>query len=159
MAVAALAISVVSGLAGSFMQSQALNAQAKAQEQIANFNANEKVVQANREQAAGQLRAELERREARSVAGKARASAAGAGLDTSSGSPLLLDSEIIREGEFRANIEIADAANKERTLKEGAKVDIYEGKMRSASSRSQAKSSLLGGISSAFGSVAQYKFG
>ncbi len=159
MAVAALVVSVVAGLAGSFMQSQALNAQADAQEKIAQYNAAEKQVQANREQAAGQLRAEQQRREAERVAGTARAGMAQSGLDTSSGSPLLLDTDIIREGAFKANIEIADAANKSRTLEEGAKADIFEGKVRAASSRSQARASLLGGIGSAFGSVANFKFG
>lgn len=159
MAVAALAVSVVAGLAGSFMQYQAMNAQADAQNKIAAFNAQEKVTQANREQAAGHVRAELENREAKSMASKLRASFAQSGVETTSGSPLLLDSEIIREGAFRANVEMADAQNRERTLKEGAKIDIFEGKTRAASSRSQAKASLLGGIGSAFGSVANFKFG
>jgi hypothetical protein len=159
MAVAALAVSVVAGLAGSFMQYQAMNAQADAQEKIAEFNAKEKETQAAREQAAGQLRGDLERKNAEALAGKARASAAQAGIDTSSGSALLLDSEIIREGSFRANIEMSEAQNRERTLKMGAKADRFEGKVRAASSRSQAKASLLGGIGSAFGSVANFKFG
>ncbi len=159
MAVAALVVSAVAGLAGSFMQAGALNAQADAQEKIAQFNANEKRVQANREQAAGHLRAEMERRQARAVAAKARAGFAEAGLDTTTGTPLLLDADIFQEGEFRANIEIADAQNKERSLKEAAKADIFEGKVRAASSRSQAKASILSGVSSAFGSIAQYKFG
>lgn len=159
MAAAALVVSVVAGLAGSMMQSNALNEQAKAQQDIANYNAQEKIIQGNREQAAGQVRADLERREAERVAGVARAGMAQSGLDTSTGSPLLLDSEIIKEGSYRANVEIADAANKTRTFAEGAKADIYEGKTRAASSRSQARASLLGGVSSAFGSVANFKFG
>jgi hypothetical protein len=159
MAVAALAISVVAGLAGSMMQMSAMNAQADAQEKIAAYNNQEKITQANREQAAGHVRAELEQREAQAVAAKARAGMAQSGMDTTSGTPLLLDSEIIREGAFRSNIELADAQNKERTLKEAGKIDLFEGKIRAASSRSQAKASLLSGIGSAFGSVANYKFG
>lgn len=62
MAVAALVVSTVATLAGSVMQFGALNAQADAQEKIAEFNANEKRTQANREQAAGHVRAEMERR-------------------------------------------------------------------------------------------------
>jgi hypothetical protein len=159
MAMAALAISTVATLAGSVMQMGALNAQADAQEKIAQFNANEKTVQANREQAAGHVRADMERREARAVAAKVRAGFGASGIETTSGTPLLLDSDVMAEGEYRANIEISDAQNKERTLKEAAKADIFEGKVRAASSRSQAKASLLGGIGSAFGGVAQYKFG
>ncbi len=159
MAMAALVISTVATLAGSVMQYGALNAQADAQEKIAQFNANEKTVQANREQAAGHVRADMERREARAVRAKARAGFGEAGIETTSGSPLLLDSDIFREGEYRANIEISDAQNKERTLKEAGKADIFEGKIRAASSRSQAKASLMSGIGSAFGNVANYRFG
>lgn len=159
MAVAALAVSVAAGLAGSFMQFSAMNAQADAQNKIAQFNANEKNVQANREQAAGHVRAEMQRRAAGEQSAKVRAGFAQAGVDTTSGTPLLLDADLTREGEFRAGIEIADAQNKQRSLNESAKADIFEGKVRAASSRSQAKASLLGGIGDAFGSVANFKFG
>jgi hypothetical protein len=159
MAAVALAGSVVAGLAGSFIQSQSLKQQAKAQLMIGEANAREKEAQGNREQAAGQMRAQLERREAESVASKARAGFGASGIDASSSTALLLDSDIIKEGEFRANIEIADAANRRRSLNESAKADRFESKVRAASSRSQATASLISGVGNAFGAVAQHKFG
>lgn len=159
MAMAAMVVSAVAGLAGSFMQASALNAQADAQNKIAEFNAKQKEVEAARRQAEGQLRGELESRDAKSLAGKARAAFAQIGVDTASGSPLLLEQELISEGEFRRNLEIASAQNEQRSLNEAAKSDRFEGKVRAAASRAQAGASLLSGIGSAFGSLAKISFG
>jgi len=159
MAMAFSIISVVSALAGSFVQYSAMQAQADQQEAIARYNQNEKNIQANREQAAGMARAELETRKAQRVAGRAKASLAESGGDTTSGSPLLLEQDILKEGAYRGSIEIADAQNKERTLREQGKVDLYEGKMRANASRSQASASLLSGFGNAFSSLGKVAFG
>jgi len=159
MAMAAMAISAVAGLAGSVMQASALNAQAEAQEKIAQFNAHQKNIEANRRQAEGVLQGQLEEREAQSLAGRARAAFAQIGVDTSSGSPLLLEQDIIKEGKFRSGIAVASARNEGRSLKESGKADVYEGKVRAAASRSQARASLLGGIGNAFGTIGKMNFG
>lgn len=159
MAMAAMVIGAVASLAGSFMQSSALNAQAKAQEQIAEFNAKQKEVEASRRQAEGVLRGELERKDAQNLAGRARASFAQMGVDTSTGSPLLLEQELVSEGEFRSGIEIASAQNDQRSLQEGAKADRFEGQVAAMSSRAQARASLLSGIGSTFGSISKFQFG
>jgi hypothetical protein len=159
MAMAAMLVSAVVGLAGSFMQASAMNAQAKAQEQIAEFNAKQKEVEASRRQAEGQLRGQLEEKEAQSLSARARAGFAQIGVDTTQGSPLLLEQELAAEGQFRKNLEIASAQNEQRSLQEGAKADRFEGKIRAMASRAQAKASLLGGIGSAFGSLAKINFG
>lgn len=155
MAMAGMLISAVAGLAGSVMQASALNAQAKAQEQIAEFNARQKEIEGNRRQAEGALRGELEMREAQSLSGRARAAQAQIGIDTSSGSALLLEQDIISEGAFRSSLEVASARNEQRSLREGAKAERFEGKIRAMASRSQARASLLGGLGSAFGGIAK----
>lgn len=159
MAMAAMLVSVVAGLAGSFAQASALNAQAKAQEQIAEFNAKQKEIEASRRQAEGVLRGELEKKDAQNLSGRARAAFAQMGVDTSSGSPLLLEQDLISEGEFRSGLEIASSQNEQRSLNENAKADRYQGKIAAMSSRAQAKASLLGGIGSAFGGLAKMSFG
>jgi hypothetical protein len=159
MAMAAMVISAVAGLAGSFMQASALNAQADAQEKIAEFNARQKEIEANRRQAEGQLRGEIEERDAGRLRSKARAAGAQVGLDTTTGSSLLLDAELLKEGTFRKSLEIASAQNEQRSLQEGAKAERFEGKIRADASRSQARASLLGGIGSAFGSLSKISFG
>jgi hypothetical protein len=156
---AAMAISAVVGLVGSFAQASALNAQAKAQEQIAEFNARQQEIEASRRQAEGQLRGALEEREAQSLSARVRAGFAQMGVDTSQGSPLLLEQELVSEGQFRKNLEIASAQNEQRSLQESAKGERFEGKIRAMSSRAQARASLLGGIGSAFGSLAKMNFG
>lgn len=159
MAMAGMLVSAVVGLVGSFAQASAMNAQADAQEKIAEFNARQKEIEANRRQAEGQLRGELEKKEAQSLSGRARAAFAQIGVDTSSGSPLLLEQELISEGTFRQSLEIASAANESRSLNEGAKAERFEGKIRAMASRAQAKASLLGGIGSAFGALGKMSFG
>jgi multidrug efflux pump subunit AcrA (membrane-fusion protein) len=144
-------IAGVAGLAGSVMQAQALNRQAEAQENIAEYNAARQEEQAAREQAAGQLRADLRRREADRTAATARAAMAQGGADTTQGSPLLLDQEIFKEGEFNANVEIANAQNEQRRLENQAKVERYEGQVRADASRSKAQASLISGIGGLFG--------
>lgn len=151
MAMAAGIISAVAGLAGSIAQASALNRQAQAQENIAEWNAARQEEEAAREQAAGQLRADLQRREADRTAATARAAQAQGGADTTQGSPLLLDQEIFKEGEFNANVEIANAQNKQRNLENRAIAERYEGKVRADASRSKATASLIGGIGSVFG--------
>lgn len=159
MAMAAMAISAVVGLVGSFAQASAMNAQAKAQEQIAEFNARQMEIEASRRQAEGQLRGELERKEAQSLSGRARAAFAQIGVDTSVGSPLLLEQELAAEGMFRSNLEIASAQNEQRSLNENAKGERFEGKIRAMASRAQARASILGGIGSAFSSLSKVAFG
>lgn len=159
MAVAMMAISAGLSLAGSFAQASAMNAQAEAQEKIAEFNAREKEIEAARRQAEGQLRGQLEERDAQSLAARGRAAFAEIGVDTSTGTPLLLEQELIKEGAFRRNLEIASAQNDQRSLNESAKGERYEGKVRAAASRAQARASLLSGIGNAFGSVAKFGFG
>jgi hypothetical protein len=159
MAMAAMAISAVVGLVGSFMQASALNAQAKAQENIANFNARQQEIEGQRRAGVAAVRGELEMKEAQSLAGKARAGFAEMGIDTSQGSPLLLEQDLISEGAFRQNIEVAEGKNEERSLFESAKGERYEGKIRAAASRSQARASILGGIGSAFGTLGKVAFG
>ncbi len=159
MGMAAMAISAVIGLVGSFAQASAMNAQAKAQEQIAEFNARQMEIEANRRQAEGQLRGALERKEAEALSGRARASFAQIGVDTSQGTPLLLEQELASEGAFRQSLEIASAANESRSLNESAKGERFEGKVRAMASRAQARASILGGIGSAFGSLSKMSFG
>jgi hypothetical protein len=159
MAMAAMLISTVVGLVGSMAQASALNAQAKAQEQIAEFNAKQKEIEASRRQAEGVLRGELEKKDAQNLAGRARASFAQMGVDTSTGSPLLLEQDLISEGSFRQNLEIASAQNEQRSLQENAKADRFQGQIAAMSSRAQARASLLGGIGSAFGGLAKMSFG
>lgn len=159
MAMAAMVIGAVASLAGSFMQSSALNAQADAQEKIAEFNAKQKEMEASRRQAEGVLRGELETRDAQKLAGRARAGFAQMGVDTSSGSPLLLEQDLVSEGAFRSSLEISSAQNEQRSLQEDAKADRFQGQVAAMSSRAQAKASLLSGIGSAFGSVAKFSFG
>ncbi len=159
MAMAAMAISAVVGLVGSFAQASALNAQADAQEKIAEFNARQKEIEANRRQAEGQLRGDLQVKEANSLAAKARAGFAQGGVDLAQGSPLLLEQDLIGEGAFRQNLEIASAQNEQRSLNEAAKSDRYEGAIRAMASRSQARASILSGIGSAFSSFSKMQFG
>lgn len=153
MAMAAAAISAISGLIGSFAQASAMNAQADAQERIAEWNAKQKEIEANRRQAEGALRGDLQEREAESLAGKARASMAEIGVDTAQGSPLLLEQDLMSEGAFRSSIELASAHNEQRTLQESAKGERYEGKLRAAASRMQAQASILSSIGGLFGSL------
>lgn len=159
MAMALMAVSAVAGLAGSFAQSSALNAQADAQEKIAEFNAKQKEMEASRRQAEGVLRGQLEERDAQKLSGRARASFAANGVDTSQGSPLLLEQDLISEGSFRSSIEIASAQNDQRSLQENAKADRFEGKVAAMSSRAQARASLLSGVGSAFGTLGKIQFG
>lgn len=159
MGMAAMAISAVIGLVGSFAQASAMNAQAKAQEQIAEFNARQMEIEASRRQAEGQLRGALERKEAEALSGRARAAFAQIGVDTSQGTPLLLEQELASEGAFRQNLEIASAQNEQRSLNESAKGERFEGKIRAMASRAQARASILGGIGSAFSSLSKMSFG
>ncbi len=159
MAMAMMAVSAVVGLIGSFAQASALNEQAKAQERIAEFNARQQEIEANRRQAEGALRGELEMKDAQSLSGRARAAFAQAGVDTSSGSPLLLEQELISEGAFRQSLEVASAQNEQRSLNEAAKGERYEGQIRAMASRSQARASILSGIGSAFSAMSKISFG
>lgn len=159
MAMAGMLISTVVGLVGSMAQASAMNAQADAQEQIAEFNAKQKEMEASRRQAEGVLRGEMEKKEAQSLSGRARASFAQMGIDTSSGSALLLEQDLISEGEFRSGLEIASAQNEQRSLNENAKADRFQGQIAAMSSRAQAKASLLGGIGSAFAGLSKMSFG
>jgi hypothetical protein len=159
MAMAMMAISAVVGLVGSFAQSSALNAQAKAQEQIADFNAKQKEIEASRRQAEGVLRGQLQEKEAQTLGAKARAGFAQMGIDTTQGSPLLLEQDLAAEGQFRKNLEIASAQNDQRSLNEAAKSDRFEGQIRAMASRSQARSSLISGIGSAFSALGKINFG
>lgn len=156
---AMMAASVVATLAGSLMAYSAQNAQAEAQENIAEFNAKQQEIEASRRQAEGVLRGEQEMKQAQSLAARARAGFAQAGVDTSSGSALLLEQDLIKEGQFRQNIAISEAQNQQRSLQEEAKATRYEGKIAAMSSRSQAKASLLSGFGSAFKSLGGANFG
>lgn len=159
MAMAGMLISAVVGLVGSFAQASALNAQADAQEQIAEFNARQQEIEAGRRAGEAAIRGEQERNEAQSLSARARAGFAQMGVDTTQGSPLLLDMELIQEGAYRQNIAVSEGLNEERSLRESAKGERYEGKIRAMASRSQAKASILGGIGSAFGALSKVSFG
>lgn len=159
MAMAFMALSAVVGLVGSFAQASAMNAQAKAQEQIAEFNAKQQEIEANRRQAEGVLRGQLEERDSQSLAAKAKAGFAESGVDTTSGTPLLLEQDLIKEGKFRSGIEVASALNEQRSLQEEAKSTRYEGQIRAMASRAQARASLIGGIGSVFSTLGKISFG
>lgn len=159
MAMAGMLISAVVGLVGSMAQASAMNAQADAQEKIAEFNAKQQQIEGNRRQAEGALRGEMEQKEAQSLAGRARAGFAQAGVDTSSGSPLLLEQDLIGEGVFRQMAAVSEGANQQRSLHESAKGEIFEGKVRAMASRAQARASMLSGIGSVFGALGKMSFG
>ena len=158
MAVAGI-LTAVTSLVGSFVQFSAMSAQADAQQKIAEFNARQDEIEASRRQAEGVLRGQLEQKDAQSLAARVRAGEAQMGVDTTSGTPLLLEQQLGAEGEFRKNLAIAEAQNQQRSLQEEAKATRYEGQIQAAASRSQGMASLLSGFGSAFKALGNISFG
>jgi hypothetical protein len=156
MAMAMMAISAVVGLAGSFMQASALNAQAKAQENIANFNAKQQEIKANQVRGESAVKGELQMKEAKAQEAKARAGLAQAGLDTTSGTPSLLRDDLITTGKFQQFVTNYQGDDQSRSYKEEAKATRYEGQIRAMASRAQAQASIFSGIGSTFGSLANF---
>ena len=157
MAMAMMAISAVVGLAGSFAQASALNAQAKAQESIANFNAKQQEIKANQVRGESALKGELQMKEVKAQEAKARAGLAQSGVDTTSGTPSLLRDDLITTGKFQQFITNYQGEDQARSYNESAKATRYEGQVRAMASRAQAQSSIFGGIGSAFKSLADFR--
>ena len=138
MAIAGLIGAVVSGI-GSIVSGVMM---AKSAE----WNARRMEEEAQRERAAGAVRGMLKEREGERLASRARAVAGAQGAVTTTGTPLLLETEIAEEADFNARVERANAANRARSLENQAIATRFEGKVRKVGSFFSAGSSILGGI-------------
>lgn len=130
-----------------------MNAQADAEEQMANWNAARQREEAAWAQSRGALEARNKEKEGEKQAAKARAAMAQGGLATDTGTPLLLEQEFASETAWRSNVEMANATKSQRDLMNKASATEYEGKLRADASRTQAKASLLSGFASAAGGI------
>lgn len=127
----------------------AANAQADQQEQMAQWNAARQREQAAWAQSKGALDAYQKEREGREKAAEARAAQAQGGLDTTTGSPLLLQQKFASETMWQSNVVMANADKEKSDWLNKASITEYEGKVKADALRSQAGASLLSGFAGA----------
>ena len=142
-------ISGIASIAGAAMSASAMNQQAQAQEEMAAWNAARQREEAAWAQSKGALEAGQREKEGRLKSAEARAAQAQGGLDTTTGSPLLLQQEFASETMWRSNVEMANATKTQRDFMNKAAITEYEGKIKADASRSQAGASLLSGFAGA----------
>lgn len=142
-------ISGMASLAGAVVSASAMSAQADAEEQMAKWNADRQREQAALEQSKGAIESARREKEGKRQAALARATFAQAGAQTDTGTPLLLEQSFAAETAWRSNMEMANATVQQRNMLNKAAATEYEGQIRANASRSQATSSLLGGVAGA----------
>lgn len=152
-------ISGVASLAGAAVSAAAMSAQADSEEQIARWNADRQREQAALEQSKGAIEASRREKEGRRQAALARATFAQGGVQTDTGTPLLLEQDFAAETAWRSNMEMANATTQQRNLLNKAAATEYEGQIKAQSSRAGATASLLSGFGSAVKGFGQSKFG
>ena len=150
-------ISGLASIAGAMISASAMNDQANAEQEMANWNAARQREAAALEQSKGAVEAAEREKQGKRQAAMARATMAqgGAALDT--GTPLLLEQEFASETAWKSNMAMANATIAQRNLLNKASATEYEGKIRADASRAQASASLLSGFAGAvkgLGSVA-----
>lgn len=156
MAFAALAgplISGVASIAGAAASASAMNSQAKAEEQMAAWNAARYREEAAWAQGKGALDAAAREKEGAKRAATARAAMAQGGVATDTGTPLLLQETFASETAYRSNVEMANAQKQQRNLENKANITEYEGKIRADASRAQGRAALLSGFAGAAGGI------
>jgi hypothetical protein len=150
------AASMATSLVGGVMSRSMSQAQAAAQSAIGDYNAKMTEQQASWAQAQGQAEAWQKRRQGAQLEGKAQAAMAEGGVSTSSGSPLLLDTNIQRETAYQSSMIEAGAENQAKNLNAQAAGQRWSGQASAAISRAQGDYSLVSGIGSAFGTASKY---
>lgn len=147
-------ISGIASLGGAMMSASAMSAQADAEEEIAAYNAARQREEAAYAQSKGAAEsAEREKQGARAAAA-ARAARAEGGVDTGSGTGLLLEQEFASETAYRSNVEMSNAEREKSNYLNKAAITEYEGAVRAKASRSQAGATLLSGFAGAAKGIA-----
>lgn len=150
------AASIATSLAGGLASRSLSQAQASAQTAIGDYNAKVTEQQASWAQAQGAAEADLKRRQGAQLEGKALASLGESGTSASSGSSLLLDTNIQRETAYQSNLIIAGASNQAANLNAQAAGQRWSGKASAAISRAQGDLSLVTAAGNAFGAASKY---
>ncbi len=141
-AVAAIIAAVVAAT-GSIMS-------ARAQSQAAKFQAKVAEQQAERERLAAETEADTFRRRHSRLLGTSRARRAGSNI-TGEGSPLLVDEQSAAEIELGFRTILSGGTARATRLEQEARLARFKGKAALTAGAFEAGSSLLGGLSKAFG--------
>lgn len=152
MAMAAAIGPIVSGIAsvaGAAMSASAMNQQANAEEQMSRWNADRYREEAAWAQSKGAQDSREREKQGAKAAAKARAAIAQGGAATDTGTPLLLEQTFASETAYRANVEMANATKRQRDFLNKAEAELYEGKIKAESSRTQGRAALLSGFAGA----------
>ena len=146
-------ISGIASLAGAAISASAMNQQANAEEEMSQWNAARQREQAALAQSKGAIESSRRQKEGERQAAQARAAFAQGGVETNTGTPLLLEQEFAAETAWRSNMEMANATIEQRNLLNKAAATEYEGQVKAQASRTQATASLLSGFAGAVGGL------
>lgn len=152
MAFAALAgplISGVASVAGAAASAGAANKQADAEMKIAEWNAARQREESAWAQSTGAQKSDERRKQGEKQSATARAAMAQGGVVVGTGTSLLLEQEFASETAYRQNVEMANATKQQRDFLNKADITLYEGKVRSDSTRAQGQASLISGFAGA----------
>lgn len=145
--------------AGQIQQANAAEAQGIAQQQAADYQAEQMRVNAGQERAMSQRRAIEASREKRLTQNSLITRAAASGGGTLDGSVVKIMGDLEEEGEYNKGVALYEGEERARDLESGAAIQTYEGeqakiagKMRKRAGYLEAGSTLLSGSSKAYGS-------
>lgn len=146
----AIGISTVVSLAGTAVAVIAQNQAADAAENVAQMNANEQRAQAAKEAETAAENARRAEREKTRYLATQRAQLAASGL-AMEGTPLAVLGDTAQALEMQILDMGAEAAARQRALRQGAALSIYEGKSQASALRTESIATGLSGVSSAAG--------
>jgi hypothetical protein len=152
----AAGISAAASLGGGILGYQASHTQAAAQEAIGIYNQQSDYKQAAWAAAQGASRGFQKYQQGAQLESKAAAGIAAGGVATTSGSALLLDTNIARQAAYQSGLSVAGGMNEAANLKSQGDAARYTGELEAYASKMQGDVSLLSGIGSAFGTATKY---
>lgn len=152
----AAGISSAASLAGGVMGFGASQAQASAQEAIGRYDQESDYKQAAWAMAQGAAKGFQKYQQGATLGSRATAGIAAGGVATTSGSALLLDTNIASKAAYQSSLDVAAGENEAANLKSQGDAARYTGDLEAYASRMQGDVSLLSGVGSAFGTATKY---
>lgn len=141
-------ISTIASIAGTAITAGATLAAGKAQQKIANYEAQQLEIKAKEEQAASQIEAQQLRRQKNLALSKLQTRAAASGFSATDPTALNLAEDIQRYGTFQEQVAQYGGKSRRVGLEAQAAGRRFEGAVAKQNAKSNAFGTILGGISS-----------
>lgn len=151
-------LSTVASAAGTVMAAAGANAQGKAAQAEANYQASILKDKAKQEEAFAQKEAQEQRRETEYVQSRHQAAAAASGFSTTDASNILMQKNIAGTGELYAQTKQYVGQQNKNNFNAQAEAAILSGKNARQAGKINAASTLIGGVGDIAGQWAKWKF-